>query len=190
MPASDTPEQDNGEQTFSRKILLPVLFGLIFGFLLQKSGVAKYHILVGALLLQDFTVFKVMISAIIVGMIGLFVLHRLGKLELKIKPTRYGANIIGGLVFGAGFALSGYCPGTGAAALGQMNWDALFVIAGMGAGSFVFAEMSGWLGQTVQRWGDRGKVSLPEVMGLPRAAFITGFIVLLVVGLVLLERLE
>lgn len=141
------------------------------------SGVAKYHILVGVLLLQDFTVIKVMLTAIIVGMIGLAVLHRLGKLQLKIKPTRYGANVIGGLIFGAGFALSGYCPGTGAAALGQMSWDALFVIAGMVGGSFLFAELSGWLGRTVQQWGDRGRLQMPEALGLPRTPFLAGFVV-------------
>ena len=173
-----------------KKIVLPILFGLVFGFLLQKAGVAKYHVLMGVLLFQDATVVKVMLSAIVVGMAGLFVLQRLGKVEPKIKPTRYGANVIGGLVFGAGFGLSGYCPGTGAAALGQMNWDALFMIAGMIAGSYLFAEASEWLSKTVQRWGDRGKMTLPETMAVSRPAFLVGFIILLALGLVLLERLD
>ena len=173
-----------------KKTALPILFGLTFGFLLQKAGVAKYHVLMGVLLLQDATVIKVMLSAILVGMAGSFVLQRMGKVEPKIKPTRYGANIIGGLVFGAGFALSGYCPGTGAAALGQMNWDALFMIAGMIAGSYLFAEASEWLSKSVQRWGDRGKMTLSETLLLSRSAFLAGFIILLALGLVLLERLD
>ena len=99
-----------------KQLILGFLFGIVFGFLLQKGGVAKYHILLGVLLLEDFTVIKVMLSAIIVGMLGIFTLHGLGLVELHIKPTRYAANIFGGLLFGVGFALIGYCPGTGTAA--------------------------------------------------------------------------
>jgi uncharacterized membrane protein YedE/YeeE len=183
-------EESRPQPSSRKKIVLPVLFGLAFGVLLQKAGVAKYHVLMGVLLFQDGTVVKVMLSAIVAGMAGLFVLQRLGKVEPKIKPTRYGANIVGGLVFGAGFALSGYCPGTGAAALGQMNWDALFVIGGMIAGSYLFAEASQWLSNTVQRWGDRGKVTLPETLAVSRPLFLAGFIILLALGLVVLERLD
>lgn len=187
MPTKDRKKEESSSW---KKVALPILFGLAFGFLLQKAGVAKYHVLVGVLLFQDATVIKVMLSAILVGMMGLFLLQRLGKTEPKIKPTRYGANIIGGLVFGAGFALSGYCPGTGAAALGQMNWDALFMIAGMIVGSYLFAEVSEWLSKTVQRWGDRGKITLPEILAVPGPAFLAGFIIILALGLVLLERLD
>jgi uncharacterized membrane protein YedE/YeeE len=191
MPESNqNHEGSDKEKLGAKQIVLAIIFGLAFGFLLQKSGVAKYHILIGVLLLQDFTVIKVMLTAVVVSMAGLFILNRLGNIELKLKPTRYGANIVGGLIFGAGFALSGYCPGTGAAALGQMNWDALFVILGMIAGSFLFAESSRWLGKTVQKWGERGKLTLPEVMHLPRPAFVAVFLVLLTVGLWLLERFD
>ena len=98
-----------------------LLFGFAFGFLLQKGGVGNYHILIGQLLLQDFTVVKVMVTAIVVGMLGIFALHAFGLVKLHVKPTRYGANIIGGLIFGAGFGLIAYCPGTDVTALGQGN---------------------------------------------------------------------
>jgi uncharacterized protein len=178
------------EEGISRdKMLQAVVFGLIFGFLLQKAGVAKYHLLVGVLLFQDFTVIQVMVSAILVGMTGLFILHRLGKVELKIKPTRYGSVILGSLIFGAGFGFSGYCPGTAAAALGQMNWDALFVMAGLVAGSYLFAEASDWLSRTIDKWGDRGKLLLPDLLHLRRPVVLIGFAALLIGGLVLLEKL-
>ena len=134
---AETATADRG-----RRILGAILFGLAFGFLLQKGGVGKYHILMGQLLLQDFTVVKVMLTAIVVGMIGIFTLHRFAKVNLHIKPTRIGSNIIGGLIFGAGFALIGYCPGTVAAALGQGNYDALFAMAGLIAGSYLYAQFS------------------------------------------------
>ena len=170
------------------RLMAGVLFGLTFGFLLQKGGVGKFNVLVGQLLLQDFTVAKIMLTAIVVGMAGVFTLHHFGKVNLHLKPTRIGANVIGGLLFGAGFALLGYCPGTVAVALGQGSWDALFGMAGLVAGSWVFAELSGWSKRTVEKWGDFGEVLLPDLLRLPRTAFAIGLAAALITILLLLER--
>jgi len=170
------------------KLIAGAVFGLAFGFLLQKGGVGKFNILIGQLLLQEFTVAKVMLTAIVVGMVGVFALHHFAKVNLHIKPTRVGSNIIGGLLFGAGFALMGYCPGTAAAALGQGSWDALFGMAGLVAGSWIFAEFSASLKKTVEKWGDLGKVLLPDLLHVPRGVFVVIFAVLLTVGLFALER--
>lgn len=164
------PAADSGA-----RILGALLFGLAFGFLLQKGGVGKYHILIGQLLLQDFTVVKVMLTAIVVGMVGIFTLHRFAKVNLHIKPTRIGPNIIGGLLFGAGFALIGYCPGTVAAALGQGSYDGLFAMAGLVLGSYLYAEFSKPLKSSVEKWGEKGKLMLPEVLRIPRPVFIPVF---------------
>ncbi len=139
---------------------------MIFGFLLQKGGVAKYEVLIGMLLLQDFTVTKVMMSAVAVGMIGIYALRTAGLVKRHIKPTRYGASSLGGILFGIGFGLAAYCPGTGAAALGQGNFDAIAVVLGLMAGSYVFAEVSGWVARTVNRWGDRGVLTLDRLLNL------------------------
>lgn len=170
-----------------RQLLLGLCFGLLFGFLLQKGGVAKYHVLMGVLLLEDFTVIQVMVSAIVVGMIGIFTMRAMGLVELHIKPTRYAANILGGLLFGIGFALLGYCPGTGAAAFGQGNYDALAGVIGMMAGSYAFAEVSGRLEDAVGRWGNRGKLMLPELAQLPLRVFVPIAVVLLIAAMVVLE---
>ena len=170
------------------KLILGFLTGVLFGFLLQKGGVAKYHILMGVLLLQDFTVIKVMLTAIIVGMFGVFTLRAMRKLKLKVKSTKLGSNILGGLIFGFGFACSGYCPGTGAAALGQTNGDAIFMMLGMVAGSYAFAMASGALARTVDTWGDRGKLLLPDLVRARLAPFIVVFGLVLVGGLWILER--
>ena len=186
--ARDTGERKDQPST-GRKLVLAALFGLVFGFLLQKGGVAKFNVLIGVLLLEDFTVVKVMVSAIVVGMLGVYSLHALGRVKLYIQPTRFGAQIIGGLIFGVGFGLLGYCPGTGAAALGQGNWDALFGIAGLIAGSYLFAEFSGPLSRTVEKWGERGKLTIPEVLHLPRAAVVIGTALFLTLVLVALEQM-
>ena len=169
------------------QLLGGVVFGLMFGFLLQKGGVGKFHILIGQLLLQDWTVAKIMLTAIAVGMIGVFTLHKFAKVNLHIKPTNVGANIIGGLVFGAGFALMGYCPGTAAAALGQGSWDALFGMIGLIAGSWIYAETSASLKLTVEKWGDLGRVFLPDLLHIPRLVFVVILAVLITAGLFALE---
>ena len=184
---TDEASEPKDHRAPGRKLALAALFGLAFGFLLQKGGVAKFNVLIGVLLLEDFTVVKVMMSAIIVGMLGVFSLHALGKVNLHIQPTRLGAQILGGLVFGVGFALLAYCPGTGAAALGQGNWDALFGILGLMAGSYLFAELSELLGRTVQKWGEKGKLTLPDVLHAPRAAVVLGTALVLTGVLVALE---
>ena len=170
------------------KLITGALFGLMFGFLLQKGGVGKYNVLIGQLLLQDWTVVKVMLTAIVVGMIGVFTLHHFAKVNLHLKPTRIGANIIGGLLFGAGFALMGYCPGTAAVALGQGSWDALFGMAGLIAGSWLFAELSGWTKRTVETWGDIGEVVIPDLLNVPRGVFIVCVAAALTALLVVLQQ--
>ena len=170
------------------QLVLGLVFGIVFGFLLQKGGVAKYHILMGVLLLEDFTVIKVMLAAIIVGMVGILAMHRLRLVELHLKPTRYAANVLGGLLFGVGFALIGYCPGTGAAALGQGNYDALGGVLGLMAGSYLYAEASARLSRSVEKWGNRGKLTLPELVGAPTIAFVLVFAPLLALALFAIEQ--
>lgn len=187
MSNPDTTIEKPKERAAAPALFVAALFGLAFGFLLQKGGVGKYHILVGQLLLQDFTVAKVMLTAIVTGMIGVLTLHHFGKVKLHLKPTRVGANVIGGLIFGAGFALMGYCPGTAAAALGQGSWDAAFGMVGLVAGSWLFAEISGWSKRNIEQWGDYGKIQLPDLLPMPRGVFIVVFAMLLIGVLVTLE---
>lgn len=173
----------------AKKTFQAVLFGAAFGFLLQKGGVANYHVLEGQLLLRDFTVIKIMLSAALTGMILIRMLQAAAGLKLQIKPAQLGANVVGGFVFGAGFAFAGYCPGTGAAALGQGDAAALIPMAGLVAGSYAYAEASRFLARTVQTWGDRGEIDLPTALGLSPRRFFAAFAVLIAVVLVGLDRL-
>lgn len=179
LPPADAPSKNQAIQ-----LVLGLLFGVIFGFLLQKGGVGKYEILIGMLLLKDFTVLQVMLSAVFVGMLGIWALHAGGLVTFHIKPTRYGGNTLGGILFGIGFGLAAYCPGTSATALGQGNFDALAVMLGLLAGSYVFAEASGWIARTVNRWGDRGDLTLPQLLGIRPAIFVPLFAAVIVLFLV------
>ncbi|RPJ52593.1 MAG: YeeE/YedE family protein, partial [Acidobacteria bacterium] len=100
------------EITGTARLLLGLATGIAFGFILQKGQALKFHKIIDALRLRDFTIWKLMFTAIGVGMVGVYGLHELGLVKLHIKETILSANILGGLIFGAGFALLGFCPGT------------------------------------------------------------------------------
>ncbi|MFH1813017.1 MAG: YeeE/YedE thiosulfate transporter family protein [Pseudomonadota bacterium] len=181
--------EEPGKPDPARQLVLGLVFGIAFGFLLQKGGVARYEVLMGQFFLTDFTVIKVMLTAIIVGMLGIFSLRALGLVELHVKPTHYAANVAGGLLFGVGLGLLGYCPGTGVAALGQGNYDAIAGILGLMAGSYLYAETSGYVASTIQKVGTRGKIMLPDVLGIRLSIFLAAFLPTLVLALFALARL-
>lgn len=186
-PAPTDPRSWKWLEASPGKLLAGLCFGVIFGFLLQKGGVAKFDILIGVLLLENFVVVKVMLTAILVGMLGSYILRRAGIIELKISETKYGANIVGGLIFGVGFGLLAYCPGTNAAAVGQGNLDALVGIVGLILGSYLFALSSRFSSGTVSRWGKRGKLTLPELFGVSQGLFVALAMPILAAMLILLE---
>ncbi|MBN1368908.1 MAG: YeeE/YedE family protein [Dehalococcoidaceae bacterium] len=125
-------------QTSKTQLIWGLIFGIIFGFLLQKSGVTKYDVIIGQLLLTDFTVLKVMMSAVITGMLGLHLMQRFGWIKLRPKAGSWGKNAVGGLIFGLGFAVLGYCPGTIAGAMGNGYLDAI-------TGGFIGIVLGSWL---------------------------------------------
>jgi hypothetical protein len=99
-------------------------------------------------------------------MLGVYALVGLGWADLSLKPTVLGANIIGGLLFGIGWGFLGYCPGTSAGAVGEGRLDAVWGIAGMIVGAALYAEAYPFLKETVLTWGDFGKVTLPQALGV------------------------
>lgn len=165
-------------------MLYGLVTGILFGFLLQKGRVLRYDKQIGALRLQDMTIVKFMLSAIVVGMIGTYLLVDLGLAKLSIKPMIVGAIVIGGLLFGVGWGLFGYCPGTSMGAVGEGRLDGLWGIAGMLAGAALFAEAFPFLKTTVLKWGDFGKITLPQVLGVNHWMVIIPF----AIGTVLLFR--
>jgi uncharacterized membrane protein YedE/YeeE len=144
-------------------LLLGLLTGFEFGFLLQKGRVAKFEVITGQLLLRDWTVAKIMLTAVAVGSIGVYALVTMEMASLHIKPALLGGVIIGGLLFGCGMAILGYCPGTTVAACGEGHPDALFGLAGMLAGAFICVWLFPAWNAVAGYWGDAGKVTLPQI---------------------------
>jgi len=150
----------------STEQLLGLITGAVFGFLLQKGRVLRFDKQLGALLLKDMTIFKFMLSSILVGMMGITLLSNAGIITLSHKPMNVGAVVLGGALFGAGWAIMGFCPGTSVGALGEGRWHALFAVLGMITGAALYAELYPFFKSTVLAWKNFGKIGLAEVTGL------------------------
>lgn len=148
------------------ELIYGLITGLAFGFLLQKAQVLRYDRQLGALRLLDMTIVKFMVTTVLVAMVGTYLLADLGLVKLSIKATVLGGNIIGGLLFGLGWGMLGYCPGTSMGALGEGRWDAIWGIGGMLVGAALYAEAFPVMNKTVLAWGNFGKITLPEVLGV------------------------
>ena len=120
-------------------------------------------------------------------MVGVYLLKDLGLTTLSIKPTILGGTIVGGLLFGIGWGLFGYCPGTAVGALGEGQWDALWGILGMLTGAAIFAEAYPLMKKTVLTWGDFGTITLPQVFVINHWLVIFVFVV---AGILLLRWFE
>lgn len=163
-------------------LLLAVLIGMGFGFMLERGGFGSSKVLSGVFYLKDWRVLKVMFTAIITAMLGLYAAQGMGWVvmdQVAFRPTFLGGQIVGGLLLGAGFVTAGYCPGTSVVGLVSGKLDAAMVILGILLGIGVFEE---WFPAfaAVRDWGSMGRVSLADWMGVP-----TGAVVLIVVALAL-----
>jgi uncharacterized membrane protein YedE/YeeE len=121
---------------------LAILSGFAFGFVLERAGFGSSRKLAAQFYLRDMTVLKVMFTAIITAMLGLVFLRAVGLVDMEqvyVNPTFLGPQVVGGLIFGVGFAIGGYCPGTSVVAAATGKLDALAFLGGVGGGIMVFA---------------------------------------------------
>ncbi len=153
---------------------LAIVFGIFFGLSLERGGLGNPHKLTGVFYLRDFTVPKVMFTAIVVASIGLYLLSDLHLLDLSrvyIIPTFFWPQIVGGALFGVGFVVSGYCPGTAMAGFATGRLDALVTIIGVGAGSLLFAVLYPIL-EGFYLSSDMDQATLPTLAGVNHWAII------------------
>jgi uncharacterized membrane protein YedE/YeeE len=147
---------------------LAVVFGLFFGLSLERGGLGDPHKLTGVFYLRDFTVPKVMFTAIVVASVGLYLLADLNLLDMErvyIIPTFFWPQLVGGALFGVGYVISGYCPGTAVVGLASGRLDALVMIFGVGAGTLLFAILFPYL-EGFYLSTDMGTPTLPGLTGL------------------------
>jgi uncharacterized membrane protein YedE/YeeE len=168
-----------------------LIVGIVFGFLLQKARVTRYATILGQFLFTDFTVLKVMLTAIVVGGAGVWAMLQLDMIQhLHVKAAALGANLVGGLIFGVGMAILGYCPGTGVAAIGDGSRHAIPGVLGMIVGAGLFAETYPLLQANLLTWADQGKATFPSMTGLSPWVFLIALAVIALIVFTLIERHE
>jgi hypothetical protein len=170
------------------KLALGLLTGIVFGFLLQKGRAAKFQVILGQFLLKDWTVAKIMGTAVGVGAIGVYTLITLDLASLHVKPLLLGGVLLGAACFGVGMAVLGYCPGTDVAACGEGRRDAMVGVLGMLAGAAVFVALFPVLQPIIKGLGDAGEITLPQVTGTSPWLWVVGLAVVGTFAIWLLRR--
>lgn len=175
--------------TGTASLFLAVLFGAIFGFLLHRGRVTDYNVIVNQFRFKDFTVLKVMLTAILVGGIGVLALHQAGYAQYDIKPAQMLGVILGSALFGVGMVLYGYCPGTGVAAIATGSIHALVGAAGMLVGGILYALSFNWVKAHILPIADLGKARLSTLTNIPDWAWFLLLAAIAATVFTLLERL-
>ena len=175
------PLSSHIEFTLGVDLAIALALGVGFGFALERAGFGSARKLTAVFYLHDMAVVKVMFTAIVTAMAGLFVLSAAGLLdlaELYVEPTALAAQIVGGLLFGAGFIVGGYCPGTSIAAVATGRKDGMLFALGMFAGVYTYAELTpgldAWYTATAQ-----GEITLPAATGIAMGWWAAGFVAFL-----------
>jgi uncharacterized membrane protein YedE/YeeE len=176
----------------SSSLAIAFVIGIAFGATLERAGLGSARKLAGQFYLTDLTVLKVMFSAIVTAMLGLFWLGRLGVLDLTrvyVPETYLVPQLAGGLVFGAGFVLAGLCPGTSCVAAATGRIDGAVTVAGMFAGVLVTGAAFGSIGGFAERTA-LGVRRLPDVLHLSYGATVLVVVVAALAAFAIAERLE
>jgi uncharacterized protein len=163
-------------------LVVAAIIGIGFGFALERGGFGNARILAAQFYFYNMRVLKVMFTAIITAVIGLFYFSWIGWLDLSLvytTDTFIVPQILGGLILGVGFVIGGYCPGTSVVSAATGRYDGMIYFAGIIFGIFIFGEMFPWL-ENFYNSTPMGRVTLPDFFGLSH-----GMIVFLVVAMAL-----
>jgi hypothetical protein len=173
-------------------LLVAFVVGIGFGFFLERAGFGSARKLTAQFYLTDLAVFKVMFTAIVTAMLGLFYLGWLGWLDLSlvyVSPTYLAPQLLGGLLLGLGFIVGGYCPGTSIVAIVSGRLDGLVFGFGVLAGIFAFGQsyprLEGFLTST-----DLGAVTWPQLLSLPYGLVVFAVVVMALLGFLASEAVE
>ena len=175
-----------------QSLAVAVAIGIVFGWFLERGGLGNARKLAGQFYLTDMTVLKVMFSAIVTAMLGLFWLSWMGLLDLSrvyVPETFILPQALGGVVFGAGFVLAGLCPGTSCVSAATGRRDGIAVLVGMLAGVFLFAEVFPFL-RSLYDSTPRGQLTVPQALGISHGAAVFAVVVMAIGAFVIAGWLE
>jgi uncharacterized membrane protein YedE/YeeE len=176
----------------SASLVIALVIGIAFGWILERSGMGSAPKLAGQFYLRDLTVFKVMFTAIVTAMLGVFWLGWLGILDVSriyVPETWILPQLVGGAVFGAGFAMAGLCPGTSCVAAATGRIDGIAVVLGMFAGvlgtGLFFGRLAAFYAST-----PKGTYTLPAVFGTSYGIVVFAIVAIALGGFKVAELLE
>jgi len=164
-------------------LIIAFVIGIAFGFVLERGGFGRATILAAQFYFTNMRVLKVMFTAIVTAMLGIFFLSVIGFLDLSLvylTPTNMLPMVVGGLVAGVGFVIGGYCPGTSMVAIATGKIDAMVYLLGMIFGIFVFGEMFPMVEEFFNS-SDMGSVTLPSYFNLSYG-LVVFLVVLMAIG--------
>lgn len=171
--------------------LLALFLGVFFGFSLNKAGLTKYHKIVNVFRLTDLAVLKFMMTALVVSMIGLYVLRGLGLVTFPAVPATYVVgNLVGGLIFGVGMALAGFCPGTCAAGAGEGKLDYLIPgVLGFVVGAVLYGLTYSQVFPQISAIANLGGVVIPDLWNLNPYLTVLTFALMALLLFYLIDRM-
>ena len=186
------PLAELGRLSETGALAVALVLGFAFGWFLERAGLGSPRRIVAQFELTDLAVLKVMFSAIVTAMLGLFWLGRLGVVDVSlvyVPETFLGAQLAGGVIFGAGFVIGGTCPGTSCVAAATGRVDGLAVIAGMLGGIAVFGAAFDTLAPLYES-GARGTLTLSGLLGIETGTAVLAMTAVALLAFVVAERVE
>lgn len=149
----------------ARALIVGLLTGIAFGAILQRVGASSFEMIVNMLRLKNLTVLKFFFLAVATGSLGIYTLDSVGTAHIGIAPLYLLGITVGGLIFGVGWAVSGYCPGTSLVAMGEGKIDAAITVLGGLVGALVLALTWDWIKPLLVD-PLNFNANLPEVLGV------------------------
>jgi len=180
------------EFSLATELALALVLGAGFGFALERAGFGSARKLTAVFYLYDMAVVKVMFTAVVTTLVGLALLSGAGLFdmgEIYLETTNWTAQIVGGLLFGAGFVIGGYCPGTTIAAIATGRKDGMVFALGMLAGVLAYAELTPGLDDWYKATAS-GVITLPQATGIGMGWWAVFFVAFLAFGAWGMARLE
>ena len=173
-------------------LIVAFVTGIGFGFFLERAGFGNARILAAQFYFRNLRVLKVMFTAIVTAMVGLYFLSRIGFVDLSLVylvPTFLVPQVVGGIILGVGFVIGGYCPGTSCVAAATGRVDGMVYLLGMFAGLFGFAEayphLEGFAHSTAM-----GQITLPRLFDIPYGLVVFAVVVMALGAFVAAEWAE
>jgi len=174
------------------KLLLGLVIGMGIGAVMQLGGASSYRKILGSLLLKDMTIIKLILMTIAVTTVGIYALDLVDMANMSIKPTYVVGIAVAGLIFGVGFAVSGYCPGTCVLASAEGKTDAMLTLIGGLVGAALYALVYPLMAPLISMT-NYGEITLASVFNVNNGIWIAvpfSAILLLLVFRVLKDRYE